>query len=464
MPIESINPTTEEVMERFDEASPGEIEAALSAAETGFRDWRRTGFSQRADLMRAAAAYLRRDKEALARLITLEMGKPIGQSAAEVEKCAWACDYYAEHAAAFLASMPRESSASESYIAFEPLGPVLAVMPWNFPFWQVFRFAAPALMAGNIGILKHSSNVPRCALAIEQVFREAGFPEGAFKTLLAGSSAVEGIIADERIRAVTLTGSDVAGSKVAEAAGRALKKTVLELGGSDPFVLLADADVDAAVRVGVTARNQNAGQSCIAAKRFIVAQSLADEFEAKFTAAVSRLRLGDPLERETEVGPLARRDLRDDLSEQVRLSVRAGARVTAGGHAPERRGYFYLPTVLTGVTPGMPAFDDETFGPVAAVIRARDDSEAIALANNSKYGLGASLWTRDVERAKALAREIEAGSVFVNGMVASDPRLPFGGVKRSGYGRELSEFGIREFVNVQTVWIGPPREERRTSE
>jgi succinate-semialdehyde dehydrogenase/glutarate-semialdehyde dehydrogenase len=464
MPIESINPTTEEVMQRFDEATPAEVEAALEGAATCFAGWRRLSLERREGLMRSAGSYLRREKEGLARLITLEMGKPIAQSEAEIEKCAWACEYYAENAGAFLAPEPRASSATESYVAFEPLGPVLAVMPWNFPFWQVFRFAAPTLMAGNVGILKHSSNVPQCALAIERVFREAGFPEGAFKALLASSGAVEGIIADGRLRAVTLTGSDVAGSKVAEAAGRALKKTVLELGGSDPFVLLADADVDAAVRTGVTARNQNAGQSCIAAKRFIVVEAVADEFEAKFTDAVSRLRIGDPLDRETEVGPLARGDLRDDIAAQVRRSVEAGAVVTTGGHAPERRGYFYVPTVLTRVTPGMPAFDEETFGPAAAVIRAKDDTEAIALANRSQYGLGASLWTRDVERAKLLARDIEAGSVFVNGMVASDPRLPFGGVKRSGYGRELSEFGIREFVNIQTVWIGPAREERRTSE
>jgi succinate-semialdehyde dehydrogenase/glutarate-semialdehyde dehydrogenase len=464
MPIESINPATEEVLARFDEATPAEVEAALTRAETCFREWRRVSIEDRAALMRAAAAYLRREKERLGLLITLEMGKPITQAEAEVEKCAWACGYYADNAAAFLAPIRRESAASESYIAFEPLGPVLAVMPWNFPFWQVFRFAAPALMAGNVGILKHSSNVPQCALAIDRVFREAGFPEGAFQTLLVGSRAVEGLIADERVRAVTLTGSDAAGSKVAEAAGRALKKTVLELGGSDPFVLLADADIEAAVRTGVTARNQNTGQSCIAAKRFIVVESLADEFAARFADAVSRLRVDDPAQRETEVGPLARADLRDDLAGQVRRSVEAGARVVCGGHAPERRGYFYLPTVLTGVEPGMPAFDEETFGPVAALVRARDDADAIALANRSKYGLGASIWTRDIQRAKAIASDVEAGSVFINGMVASDPRLPFGGVKRSGYGRELSEFGIREFVNVQTVWVGPAREERKASE
>jgi acyl-CoA reductase-like NAD-dependent aldehyde dehydrogenase len=464
MAIESINPTTEEVVARFDEASADEVEAALDRSAKRFREWRKVPLERRADLMRKAAEALRARKLALGRLITEEMGKPITQAEAEVEKCAWACDYFAENAPAMLAAQQRPSSASESYVAFEPLGPVLAVMPWNFPFWQVFRFAAPALMAGNVGILKHSSNVPRCALAIADVFRDAGFPDGCFQTLLIGPKAVDAIISDDRVRAVTLTGSDTAGAKVAEAAGRALKKAVLELGGSDPFVVLADADIEQAARVGVTARNQNTGQSCIAAKRFIVVEPVADEFEARFCEAVAKLRAGDPMERDTDVGPLARSDLRDDLARQVGRSVEAGARVAVGGHALERRGYFYAPTVLTGVTSEMAAFTEETFGPVAAVVRARDEGQAIALANQSRYGLGANLWTRDVERAKALARAIEAGSVFINGMVASDPRLPFGGVKRSGYGRELSEFGIREFVNVQTVWIGPARNEVKTSE
>ncbi len=334
MAIESINPTTEEVMERFEEASASEIETALESAGARFKDWRTVPLLRRSDLMRAVAAHLRGQREALGRLITLEMGKPVTQAEAEVEKCAWACDYFAANAEGFLAPIGRESSAAESYIAFEPLGPVLAVMPWNFPFWQVFRFAAPALMAGNVGILKHSSNVPRCALAIEEAFRAAGFPDGCFKTLLVSSKAVESLIADERIRAVTLTGSEAAGAKVAEAAGRALKKTVLELGGSDPFIVLADADVEAAVKVGVTARNQNNGQSCIATKRFITVEAIADEFEARFTDAVARLRTGDPLDRETEIGPLARGDLRDDLAAQVRASVAAGARIATGGHAP----------------------------------------------------------------------------------------------------------------------------------
>jgi acyl-CoA reductase-like NAD-dependent aldehyde dehydrogenase len=455
MAIESINPATEELIARFDEAGAGEIESALSLAQRRFREWRKVPFETRAEALRRAGAYMRSERAGFATLIVEEMGKPITQAEAEVEKCAWACDYYAENAEGFLASIERPTNAARSYVAFEPLGPVLAVMPWNFPFWQVFRFAAPALMAGNVGLLKHSSNVPRCALAIQEVFLEAGFPEGCFQTLLVGSGAVEGLIADERVGAVTLTGSEAAGSRVAEVAGRAIKKTVLELGGSDPFIVLGDADVEAAVKVAVTARNQNAGQSCIAAKRFIVVESAADEFETRLTEAVSRLRVADPAARDTEVGPLARADLRDDIVKQVADSVEMGAAVLTGANALERRGYFYMPTVLSGVSQEMPAFREETFGPVAAVTRARDDGHAIELANDSRFGLGANLWTRDIERGCAIARDIEAGSVFINGMVTSDPRLPFGGVKRSGYGRELSEFGIREFVNVQTVWVAP---------
>lgn len=464
MAIESINPATEEVVGRFEEHTAGEVEVGLQKAGHAFRAWRETSFEERAEHLRKAGSILREDKQRFATLITSEMGKPIVEAEAEVEKCAWCCDYYADNAADFLAPIQRESTASESYIAFEPLGPVLAIMPWNFPFWQVFRFAAPALMAGNVGLLKHASNVPRCALAIADVFSAAGVPEGGFQTLLLRAAAVQGVIEGERVRAVTLTGSDAAGSKVAAAAGAALKKTVLELGGSDPFIVLADADLEKAVAIGVRARNQNAGQSCIAAKRFIVVEEVAGEFTERLVAAVSALRVGDPMDRETQVGPLARPDLRDDIADQVQRSVAAGAKVECGGAALERKGYYYAPTVLSGVTPEMPAFREETFGPVAAVVRARDASEAVALANDSQYGLGASLWTRDIARARVFARDIEAGSVFVNGMVASDPRLPFGGVKRSGYGRELSEFGIREFVNIQTVWIGPAREEVRPAE
>jgi succinate-semialdehyde dehydrogenase/glutarate-semialdehyde dehydrogenase len=343
------------------------------------------------------------------------------------------------------------------------LGTVLAIMPWNFPFWQVFRFAAPTLMARNVAILKHASNVPQCALAIEEVFRGAGFPEGAFRTLLTPSSSIDKIIADDRVAAITLTGSSAAGRKVATAAGNALKKTVLELGGSDPFIVLPDADLDGAVEFAVKSRYQNTGQSCIAAKRFIVTADIADEFERRFVEAVRRLRVGDPAQRDTQVGPLAREDLLHGLDRQVRQSVNQGASVAVGGHRLERKGYFYAPTVITNVTPDMPVFREETFGPVAAVIRVADAGQAITTANNSEYGLGGNLWTRDTGRGKELARRIESGNVFINGMTASDPRLPFGGVKHSGYGRELSHFGIREFTNIQTIWIGPAQGEQSAS-
>jgi succinate-semialdehyde dehydrogenase/glutarate-semialdehyde dehydrogenase len=385
------------------------------------------------------------------------MGKPIVEAEAEIEKCAWNCDYYAEHAAQFLADEPVETNATDSYVAFEPLGVVLAIMPWNFPFWQVIRFAAPALMAGNGAVLKHASNVPRCALAIEDVFVSAGLPRGLFRSVLVSGSRVDGLIADARIQAVTLTGSSEVGERVASAAGRQLKKQVLELGGSDPFIVLADADLDAATATAVRARNQNNGQSCISAKRFIVEEAIADQFTEKFAAAVQALRVGDPMQRETNVGPLARADLRDTLSEQVERSVSGGAHTVVGGRRLDGKGYFYAPTVLDGVESNMAAFREETFGPVAAVIRAKDAQDAIRLANDTEYGLGSALWTRDIPRARELARQIEAGSVFINGMVASDPRLPFGGIKRSGYGRELGTYGIKEFVNIQTIWIGPAR-------
>jgi succinate-semialdehyde dehydrogenase/glutarate-semialdehyde dehydrogenase len=381
------------------------------------------------------------------------MGKPIVQGEAEVDKCAWTCDFYADQAATYLAPQPRETDASLSYVRFDPLGLILAVMPWNFPFWQVFRFAAPALMAGNAGLLKHASNVPRCALQIEEVLREAGFPRGLFATALVPSRAVAGLIADPRVAAVTLTGSDLAGSQVAEHAGRELKKTVLELGGSDPFIVLADADVAAAARTAADARLVNSGQSCIAAKRFIAVEAVADAFVARFAEELRTRRMGDPLDRTTQVGPQARTDLRDALHAQVEESVKRGARRVLGGEVPPGPGAFYPPTLLAAVDRGMPAFDEETFGPVAAVIRAKDDADAVRLANDSVFGLGASLWTQNHARAERLAAQIEAGSIFVNGLVKSDPRLPFGGIKRSGYGRELSEYGIREFVNIKTVWI-----------
>ena len=453
MSIQSINPATGDVLETFKETSREDLDRSLAAAHAAFLEWRTAPFATRAERMREAARVLRTRRAEYARTMTLEMGKPIVQAEAEVDKCAWGCEYYADHAETFLAEQPRQTDASRSYVRFEPLGPVLAVMPWNFPFWQVFRFAAPALMAGDAAILKHASNVPRCALAIEAVFREAGFPRGLFSTVLVEAPAVAALIADPRIVAATLTGSDRAGSKVAEQAGRELKKTVLELGGSDPFIVLADADVAAAARTAADARLINSGQSCIAAKRFIVVEPVAEEFLERFVDELRSRRVGDPVARETQVGPQARVDLRDALHRQVVESVKRGARLLLGGEIPAGKGAFYPPTLLTAVDKGMPAFDEETFGPVAAVVRAKDEADAVRLANDSAFGLGASLWTRDRARAERLASQVEAGSVFVNGLVKSDPRLPFGGIKRSGYGRELSEYGIREFVNIKSVWI-----------
>ncbi len=455
MPIQSINPATEEILASFEEHSEKGINEVLDRSVEAFRRWRLQPFAHRSQLMVKAAQQLRVDSDRLAELITLEMGKPLAQSRAEVEKCAWCCEYFAENAEAFLADIPKPSSASESYVAFDPLGPVLAIMPWNFPFWQVFRFAAPTLMAGNVGVLKHASNVPQCAMAIERVFQQAGFPEGAFQALLVPGGKALGLVEDPRIAAVTLTGSEEAGASVAEASGRALKPTVLELGGSDPYIVLEDADVETAARVAIDARFQNAGQSCISAKRFIVVESVADEFQERFRNGIEELVVGDPADGSTRIGPLAKKDLVDTLDQQVQRSVTAGATIVTGGRRLERRGYFYAPTLITDVKAGMDVFSEETFGPAAALIKAADADEAIDLANDSRFGLGASLWTRDLARGKKLARTIESGSVFINGMVASDPRLPFGGVKRSGYGRELADFGIREFVNIKTVWIGP---------
>jgi succinate-semialdehyde dehydrogenase/glutarate-semialdehyde dehydrogenase len=453
MSLQSINPATGQVLETFQASSADDIERALAAAQRAFLAWRDVPFASRAQYMQKAASLLRGRKAEFARTMTLEMGKPIVQGEAEVEKCASTCEYYAQHAESMLAEQPRQTDASRSYVRFDPLGVVLAVMPWNFPFWQVFRFLAPALMAGNAGVLKHASNVPRCALQIEEVIRDAGFPAGLFATLLVGSSAVGGLIADPRIAAVTLTGSEHAGIQVAERAGHELKKTVLELGGSDPFVVLADADLAAAARVAADARLINSGQSCICAKRFIVVDAVADAFTARFADELRSRPMGDPLARETMVGPQARVDLRDDLHRQVVESVKRGAKLLLGGEVPAGPGAFYPATLLAAVDKGMPAFDEETFGPVAAVIRARDENDAIRLANDSTFGLGAALWTQDRARAERLAARIEAGAVFVNGLVKSDARLPFGGIKRSGYGRELSEYGIREFVNIKSVWI-----------
>src|SRR5437588_5998502 len=455
--ISAVNPATEEVIASFDAFGRDEVEMALAETHDAFLEWRDRPIAERAVPMRALARLLRERSERYARLATLEMGKPIVEAKAEIEKCAFGADHFAQNAARYLADEEIRANARRSIVAFQPLGVVLAVMPWNFPFWQVVRFAAPALMAGNAAVLKHASNVPQCALAIEEAFREAGFPEGLLRAVLVSGSAIEPIIADDRIRAVTLTGSSDTGSRIAELAGRALKKTVLELGGSDPFIVLRDADLEAAAATAVRARNQNNGQSCIAAKRFIVVDSVAAEFERRFAKGVEDLVVGDPLDPKTQVGPLARRDLLETLERQVDESVRLGARVLTGGERIGGKGFFYRPTVLAEVTEAMPVFKEETFGPVAAVLRVRDADEAIRVANDSAYGLGASLWTRDIALAERLARRIESGSVFVNGMVASDPRLPFGGVKRSGYGRELSAFGIREFTNVQTIWIGPAK-------
>jgi len=448
----SVDPATGLAIQTYPETSAAEIDRRLTAAAAAQSSWGRLPVERRLEPFLRLAAILIRDRDALAALAVHEMGKPIAQAESEVEKCARCCAWMAEHAGTILNPESAATEARASYVRFDPLGLVLAVMPWNFPFWQVIRAAVPALAAGNGVVLKHASNVPGCALAIERAFAEA-FPAELFTALLIPGSAAEALLDDPRIAAVTLTGSEPAGRAVAARAGAALKPSVLELGGSDPFVVLADADLDLAVREAVRARLQNNGQSCIAAKRFIVEQPIADAFERAFIEAMSRVAVGDPMDRATEVGPLARADLVDALDRQVRESVAAGATLATGGKRLDRPGSFYAPTVLTQVSPGMPAFDEETFGPLATVTRARDAEHAITLANQSGFGLGASVWTRDTVRAETLAARVDAGSVFVNGMVRSDPRLPFGGVKRSGYGRELSAFGIREFVNVKTVWV-----------
>lgn len=455
MSIASINPATGEVIETFEPFTAEQIDETLTRARRAYREWRTTSFAERSALVRRVAEVLRAQKADLARIATQEMGKAITESQAEIEKCAWNCDYYAEHAEEFLAPEPVATNAAESYIEFTPLGVVLAIMPWNYPYWQVIRFAAPAIMAGNAAVLKHASNVSRCALELERVFREAGAPEGLFSTILVPGAEVEQVIADPRIAAITLTGSTPAGKQVAGTAGSVIKKTVLELGGSDAFIVLADADLDAAAEWAVRSRFQNAGQSCIAAKRFIVEEPVADAFTQKFVEQASKLRMGDPLDAQTQLGPMARADLRDALADQVERSVKMGAQVALGGKASDGAGAYYPPTIVTGITTEMPLFQEETFGPAAAVIRARNVDHAVELANDSMFGLGGNLWTRDLNRARQLARRLESGAVFINGMTASDPRLPFGGVKQSGYGRELSAFGIREFVNIQTVWIGP---------
>lgn len=452
--IVSVNPTTNEIINTYDEMTPAEVEDIVTSVHHTFLQWRKTTFAERAACMREAARILRDNAAEYARLMTLEMGKPIKDGRGEAQKCAWVCDYYADNAEAFLARQTVETDASKSFITFQPLGIVLAVMPWNFPFWQVFRFAVPALMAGNVGVLKHASNVPGCALAIEKIFQQAGFPHNTFRSLLVGSAQVEAIIENPLVKAVTLTGSTPAGRAVAQKAGEMLKKSVLELGGSDPYIILEDADLDLAVQTCVASRLINSGQSCIAAKRFIVVEPLRDEFEKRFVEQMRAVKMGDPMEEDTAVGPQARTDLRDDLHQQVQKSIERGARCLLGGEIPPGEGAFYPPTVLTSVRPGMPAYDEELFGPVAAIIPVKDEAEAINVANDSPFGLGAAVFTQDIDRGERIAAErIEAGNCFVNAFVKSDPRLPFGGIKESGYGRELSEFGIREFVNIKTVYI-----------
>ncbi len=453
MPISSINPYNSDVLKEFREYDDQKIHNALRLAEKTYKDWSKTSFTLRRDLMINCANILEQKIDELSEIITLEMGKIISESRAEIKKCAWVCRYYADHAESFLKNEKLDVEEADSYLVYDPLGIVLAIMPWNFPFWQVFRFAAPGLMSGNVGILKHASNVPQCALAIEETFKEAGFPEGAFQTLLIGSDKVVKVIDDVRVKAVTLTGSDIAGRKVAERAGKNLKKLVLELGGSDPFIVLKEADIKRAAETAVKARMINCGQSCIAAKRFILEEPIFDQFIDFFSKTFNDLRGGDPLSEEVDYGPMAREDLVAEISHQVETSVNLGAKVLTGGERPATRGSFYQPTILTHVKPGMPGFDEELFGPVASIISARNANEAVKIANQSKFGLGASLWTQDRDHAWQLAREIETGAVFVNAMVASHPKVPFGGIKDSGYGRELSYLGIREFMNAKSVWI-----------
>jgi succinate-semialdehyde dehydrogenase / glutarate-semialdehyde dehydrogenase len=453
MPIATVNPATGKTLRTFSPLTDDELEARLQCAADAFHRHRRTSFADRRRMMLEAAKILDAEKETFGRLMVTEMGKPLKAAVEEAAKCALGCRYYADNAERFLADEVIETSASKSWVAYQPIGPVLAIMPWNFPFWQVFRFAAPALMAGNVGLLKHASNVPQCALAIEEIFRRAGFAEGCFQALLVETGQVQAIIEDPRVAAVTLTGSTGAGSHVASAAGKVIKKSVLELGGSDPFIVMPSADLDAAVTTAVKARAINNGQSCIAAKRFIVAEPIADEFERRYVAGFEALRVGDPMDPATDIGPLATEAQVRTIAGQVERSVAAGARVLTGGKRLERPGYWYAPTVLAGVTPESPAYLDEVFGPVALLFRVRTVEEAIRLANDTPFGLGASAWTNDAGERARFVDEIEAGMVFINAMVASDPRVPFGGVKQSGYGRELSWQGIREFVNAKTVWV-----------
>jgi succinate-semialdehyde dehydrogenase/glutarate-semialdehyde dehydrogenase len=454
MALESINPTNGELISTFSSLDPDQVDRILQSVSSTFQEWQETRFEERKQLMHRASEVLLQNREGYAELMATEMGKPIAAGRAEVQKCAWVCEYYAEHADRFLKDEMIETDASRSYVTFRPLGVVLAIMPWNFPFWQVFRFAAPGLMAGNAAVLKHASNVQGCALAIEGVFQKAGFPEDLFRTLLLESRQVDAVIEHPLIQAVTLTGSVPAGQAVSRKAGEVLKKTVLELGGSDPYLILEDADLEKAAHTCVSSRLINSGQSCIAAKRFIVVEAVLEEFQQRFVQEMKSRKMGDPFLDDTEVGPQARVDLRDDLHRQVTQSIEQGADCLLGGEMPEGKGAFYPPTVLTNVEKGMPAFDEETFGPVAAIIGAEHEADAVRLANDSPFGLGAAVFTEDRERGERIAAQfLQAGSCFVNSYVKSDPRLPFGGIKESGYGRELSHYGIKEFVNIKTVYV-----------
>ncbi len=453
MPIATTNPASGETLKRFEALTDGELESRLALATRAFTKHRTTSFADRSAAMHRAADILEAEKEELGRLMTVEMGKPIAAAIAEAEKCALGCRYYADNAAAFLGDMQLPADNGEARVIFQPIGVVLAVMPWNFPFWQVFRFAAPALMAGNVGLLKHSSNVPQCALAIEDIIRRAGFTDDVFQTLLVGSDVVERIIADRRIAAVTLTGSEAAGRSVAATAGKHLKKSVLELGGSDPFIVMPGANLDPAVTTAIKARMINNGQSCIAAKRFIIHETIYDAFVERFVKGVRAIRVGNPMDEATELGPLATASIRDDLVTQVDKSVAMGARLLCGGAIIDEPGFYYQPTVLADIPDESPAAAEELFGPVASVWKAADIDDAIRIANNTCFGLGASAWTDDPAEREQFIREIESGMVFINGMVASEPGLPFGGIRNSGYGRELGEFGIREFVNIKSVRI-----------
>lgn len=454
MAIASLNPATGEIFRRFESLSAEEIEEKLERATAGFELHRRTSFANRSAAMKAAAELLEREQEVFARTITLEMGKPIRAAREEIAKCASGCRYYASNAEELLAPQDILTDARRSYVRFDPIGPVLAIMPWNFPFWQVFRFAAPALMAGNVCLLKHAANVPRCALALEDIFRRTGFAGNAFQTLLIEGEQTAAVIDDPRVKAVTLTGSERAGAEVASRAGRQIKKSVLELGGSDPFIVMPSAELENAVAIGVKSRTINAGQSCIAAKRFIIAEAVYGRYVERFVARMRGLKVGDPLDETTEIGPLATEQIREGVHEQVQKSIEAGAKLLLGGRKIEAPGFFYAPTVLVDVPLDSPAAREEVFGPVAAFFRVRDAAGAIALANDSQFGLGANAWTSDAEEQERFAAELQSGLVFINGMVASDPRLPFGGVKRSGFGRELGTEGLREFVNVKTVVVG----------